>query len=135
VQKSALKDTSSSQNPFAEPAETHRNLYIRQIDKDLPTEQVRIAFASFGKIASFKMMCRPKYRFNIAYVMYYESEHAKRAFDMVRQYDECFENLKVDWFKPRQSQADDMLNYFDDNKEIPFSHLQKIRHQFTSDED
>ena len=38
VQKSALKDAPAPQNPFAEPPETHRNLYIRQIDKDLPTE-------------------------------------------------------------------------------------------------
>ena len=74
------------------------------------------------------MMCRPKYRFNIAYVMYFESEHAKRAFDLVRQVDDSLENLKVDWFKPRRSQAADMLNFFEENKEIPFSQLQKIRH-------
>jgi hypothetical protein len=55
-------------------------MYVRDLDKALDENQVRRAFAMFGKIQSFRLLNKPEFTTNIAFVAYSSSLNATLAF-------------------------------------------------------
>ena len=70
---SAENDLSLEQGP--------NNLYIRELEKSYEESQVRRAFAMFGKIQSFRLVNKPEFTTNIAFVAYSCARNAKLAFE------------------------------------------------------
>jgi len=56
------------------------NLYIRDLDKAHDENKVRRAFAMFGRIFSFKLLNKPEFTTNVAYVAYTNHNDAMLAF-------------------------------------------------------
>ena len=55
------------------------NLYVKDLDKQFDETKVRRAFAMFGKIQSFKLLNKPEFTTNIAFVAYVDPKNAASA--------------------------------------------------------
>jgi RNA recognition motif-containing protein len=56
------------------------NLYIRDLSKEFDEQQVRRAFAKFGKISSFRLLNKSEFTTNVAFVAYLYPQNATLAF-------------------------------------------------------
>lgn len=56
------------------------NLYIRDLSKEFDEQQVRRAFAKFGKISSFRLLDKSEFTTNVAFVAYLNPQNATLAF-------------------------------------------------------
>lgn len=54
-----------------------KNLYVRDLDKDLTETDVRQKFARFGKVKSLKLVSHIQFATNIAFIAFFNSSHAK----------------------------------------------------------
>jgi len=79
------------------PAGAKNNLHVSQLPKELDENQVRRAFANFGRISSFKLVSKENYSNNIAYVAYSNPLHAQRAFESVTQTSDEMRDVQVNW--------------------------------------
>lgn len=56
-----------------------QNLFVSNVPKSLDEIAVRRVFARFGKVSSMKLVNKPKFSTNVAYVGYFVHSQAARA--------------------------------------------------------
>jgi RNA recognition motif-containing protein len=56
---------------------------VKSLGKELSGDEIRRAFARFGKISSFNLVNKPEFSTNVAFVGFVNPDHAKAAFENV----------------------------------------------------
>ena len=56
---------------------------MKSLGKELSGDDIRRAFARFGKISSFNLVNKPEFSTNVAFVGFVNPDHAKAAFENV----------------------------------------------------
>jgi RNA recognition motif-containing protein len=79
------------------------------LDKSFDESQVRRAFAAFGKIQSFRLVNKPEFTTNIAYVAYTCPRNAKLAFDNVVSHSNLGQ-FRIEWHKQKLRDAGKLIS-------------------------
>jgi RNA recognition motif-containing protein len=108
------KLTVKSLTEAAEPVKSESavgltNLYVKDLAKEATSEQVRRAFARYGKISSFSLINKEQFTTNVAFVSYVGADKAKNAFENAVTDMEDFGKFEVFWHKPKAGLKQELI--------------------------
>jgi RNA recognition motif-containing protein len=82
------------------------NLYVKSLAKELTADELRRAFARYGKISSFNLVNKPEYSTNIAFVGFVYPDNAKAALENVLS---DLGKFEVYWHRAKSELRNDLI--------------------------
>lgn len=84
------------------------NLYVKSLAKELTADELRRAFARYGKISSFNLVNKPEYSTNIAFIGFVYPDNAKAALENVLS-EANLGKFEVYWHRAKSELRNDLI--------------------------